>query len=119
MLYNPTHYEKTKHIDIDCHFVRHYVNSGFIKPSYVPSSAQLAYVFTKPLGPSGFKHIIVKLNMLISHVKFEGGELKTKVTTTSSTPTLVSGDEHNRDEELISAIKPQDHSCFRLINKTR
>lgn len=54
MLKNPTHHEKTKYIDIDFHFVRHHVTSGFLNHVFVPTSLQLANIFTKPLGPSVF-----------------------------------------------------------------
>lgn len=76
MFYNPTHHEKSKHVDIYCHFARNHVQLGFLNPTNVPSAQQLANVFTNPLGPSVFLDFLLKLNMNISHVKFERGVLK-------------------------------------------
>src|SRR5438876_9338620 len=51
---NPANYCKAKHIDIRYHAIRHYLRNDLITVDYVPTNAQAADIFTKPLGP--FKH---------------------------------------------------------------
>ena len=57
-------HERSKHIEVDIHFIWEKVRSGIIIPSFVPSSKQTADVFTKPVGPSLLQSCIVKLGLI-------------------------------------------------------
>ena len=57
---NPVFHEKTKHIEVNCHFIREKIASKCVATSFVNSNDQLANIFTKSLRGPRIKYICNK-----------------------------------------------------------
>ena len=65
--HNPVQHDRTKHVEIDRHFIKEKLDDGLIATEYIPSRLQLADMFTKRLSTKQFEDLTCKLGMIDIH----------------------------------------------------
>lgn len=54
---NPEHHQRTKHIDVQYHYIRQVYEDHLIDVDFVPTADQAADILTKPLVPQTFRRL--------------------------------------------------------------
>jgi hypothetical protein len=74
MASNPVHHKRTKHIELDIHFVREKVTLGQLRILHVPTDQQFADIMTKGLSTQVFNSFRSSLCVHPRHdVQTKGG----------------------------------------------
>ncbi|XP_013634771.1 PREDICTED: uncharacterized mitochondrial protein AtMg00810-like [Brassica oleracea var. oleracea] len=71
---NPVFHSRMKHLALDYHFVKQYIQAGQLRVSHVSTHDQLADVLTKPLPRPAFETLMLKIGL--STVRPSCGEPK-------------------------------------------
>jgi hypothetical protein len=61
---NPVSHDKSKHVEIKCHYIRDIVQRKVILVHYLPTNEQITDVLTKPLAKSKFEYLCDKLGVV-------------------------------------------------------
>lgn len=63
LIKNPEHHSRSKHIDIQLHYLREIINDGYAAAARVSTHNMVADIFTKPLAAPMFKELRGKLGV--------------------------------------------------------
>src|SRR5437667_187438 len=98
LAHNPEHHTRTKHIDIQYHFIRNCVEDGKTSLEYCPTEDMVADGLTKVLGPERHRKLARMMGMNTWQSEDKG------ITNLMRSPKIRSGS----DAGTLSPVSPND-----------
>nr|GEX05780.1 putative ribonuclease H-like domain-containing protein [Tanacetum cinerariifolium] len=77
---NPVQHDRTKHVEVNRHFIKEKLEAGIIELPFVRSTDQLADILTKAVGTEMFFKCLGKLNFRNPTTQLEGECWKERLT---------------------------------------
>ena len=75
---NPILHSKSKHFELDLHFVRDHVAKGRVRISHIPAAHQVADILTKPISSTSFTSFRDKLRIVSPQCLSLRGDVRQK-----------------------------------------
>ncbi|KAI3703311.1 hypothetical protein L1987_73276 [Smallanthus sonchifolius] len=69
---NPVQHDRTKHVEVDRHFIKEKLEAGIVELPFVPSKEQLADILTKAVNGNDFNRCLSKLSIGNPTTQLEG-----------------------------------------------
>ena len=60
---NPVQHDRTKHVEVDRHFIKDTLEAKIVELPYVKSEDQLADILTKAVNSQSFRQVLDKLSI--------------------------------------------------------
>lgn len=74
--HKPMQHDKTKHIEVDRHFIKENLDNGLIWTPYMSAQNELANIVIKGLNYTNFERIVSKMGMENTYLPAWGGVSK-------------------------------------------